>query len=349
MSFARSRAQALRRGRRQGDVRRRRRHRRGGRRAARGRRVPARPARSTRRSAAASPRACCSSARPAPARRCSPARWPARRSVPFFSLSGSDFVEMFVGVGAARVRDLFQQAEAQGALHHLHRRARRARQGRGMQSPMGGHDEREQTLNQLLVEMDGFDSQQGRDRHGRHQPARDARPGPAAPRPLRPAGAGRPARRHGPRGDPADPREAGEAGRRRRPRADRRADGRLRRRRPRQPRQRGGAAGGAPRQAGRGSSDFDEAIDRVVAGLEKKRVDEPARAAHRRRTTRRATRSSATLLPDADPVHKVSIMPRGFGALGYTMQLPTRGPLPDDAAPSSRASSPSCSAAAPPS
>ena len=48
--------------------------------------------------------------------------------VPFFSLSGSDFVEMFVGVGAARVRDMFQQAEAKGPLHHLHRRARRARQ-----------------------------------------------------------------------------------------------------------------------------------------------------------------------------------------------------------------------------
>src|SRR3989304_6815590 len=77
--------------------------------------------------------------------------------VPFFSLSGSEFVEMFVGVGAARVRDLFTQAEAKAPciifIDELDALGR-AR----VQSPMGSHEEREQTLNQLLAEMDGFDS-----------------------------------------------------------------------------------------------------------------------------------------------------------------------------------------------
>ena len=78
--------------------------------------------------------------------------------VPFFSLSGSEFVEMFVGVGAARVRDLFSQAEQKAPciifIDELDALGR-AR----VQSPMGSHEEREQTLNQLLAEMDGFDSQ----------------------------------------------------------------------------------------------------------------------------------------------------------------------------------------------
>src|SRR4029450_12932831 len=77
--------------------------------------------------------------------------------VPFFSLSGSEFVEMFVGVGAARVRDLFSQAEHKAPciifIDELDALGR-AR----VQSPMGSHEEREQTLNQLLAEMDGFDS-----------------------------------------------------------------------------------------------------------------------------------------------------------------------------------------------
>ena len=110
--------------------------------------------------------------------------------VPFFILSGSEFVEMFVGVGAARVRDLFEQAKREGALHHLHRRAGRPRQDRpAAPASCGGHDEREQTLNQLLVEMDGFDSTKRRDHDGGHEPARDARPGAAAPRAVRPPGA----------------------------------------------------------------------------------------------------------------------------------------------------------------
>jgi len=80
--------------------------------------------------------------------------------VPFFSLSGSDFVEMFVGVGAARVRDLFQQAKERAPCIVFIDELDALGKARGM-NPLGGHDEREQTLNQLLVEMDGFDANTG--------------------------------------------------------------------------------------------------------------------------------------------------------------------------------------------
>lgn len=82
--------------------------------------------------------------------------------VPFFSISGSEFIEMFVGLGAARVRDLFQQAKAKAPciifIDELDAIGKSRAAGRGA---LGGHDEREQTLNQLLVEMDGFDSSKG--------------------------------------------------------------------------------------------------------------------------------------------------------------------------------------------
>src|SRR2546427_3285415 len=81
-------------------------------------------------------------------------------SVPFFSISGSDFVEMFVGVGASRVRDLFEQGRAHAPciifIDEIDAGGRHRGAGLG-----GGHDEREQTLNQLLVEMDGFESNDG--------------------------------------------------------------------------------------------------------------------------------------------------------------------------------------------
>jgi cell division protease FtsH len=80
--------------------------------------------------------------------------------VPFFSISGSEFVEMFVGVGAARVRDLFAQAKEHAPCIIFVDELDALGKARGM-SPMGGHDEREQTLNQLLVEMDGFDATAG--------------------------------------------------------------------------------------------------------------------------------------------------------------------------------------------
>ena len=113
-----------------------------------------------RRSAPACPRACCSSALPAPARRCSPGRWPARPACGFLSVTGSDFMEMFVGVGASRVRDLFQQARKMGRaiifIDEIDSIGRKRGAGLG-----GGHDEREQTLNQMLSEMDGFETSEG--------------------------------------------------------------------------------------------------------------------------------------------------------------------------------------------
>src|SRR5512132_2073736 len=80
--------------------------------------------------------------------------------VPFFSISGSDFVEMFVGMGAARVRDLFAQAQQKAPCIIFIDELDALGKARGM-NPMGGHDEREQTLNQLLVEMDGFETNKG--------------------------------------------------------------------------------------------------------------------------------------------------------------------------------------------
>src|SRR5262249_12198933 len=81
--------------------------------------------------------------------------------VPFFSISGSEFVEMVVGVGARRVRDLFTQAEAMAPCIVFIDELDALGKARGATPLMGGHDEREQTLNQLLVEMDGFDSRKG--------------------------------------------------------------------------------------------------------------------------------------------------------------------------------------------
>ena len=141
-------------------LRRRGRHRRGQSRAGRDRRLPEGPARSTPGWAAPRPRACCWSARQARARRCSPARSPARPDVPFFSMGASEFVEMIVGVGASRVRDLFKQArEAAPAIIFIDEldAIGRARGG----SSYGGNDEQEQTLNQILTEMDGFSSREG--------------------------------------------------------------------------------------------------------------------------------------------------------------------------------------------
>ena len=103
--------------------------------------------------------------------------------VPFFSISGSDFVEMFVGVGASRVRDLFEQAKKNAPaivfIDEIDAVGRQRGAGLG-----GGHDEREQTLNQLLVEMDGFGAQRRRYRHGGHQPAGYPGPRAAAARPV---------------------------------------------------------------------------------------------------------------------------------------------------------------------
>ena len=160
--------------------------------------------------------------------------------VPFFSISGSDFVEMFVGVGAARVRDMFEQAKKNAPcivfIDEIDAVGRQRGAGLG-----GGNDEREQTLNQLLVEMDGFEGNSGviviaaTNRPDVLDPAL-MRPGP-----FRPPG-GRPAARHSrPRADPARAHAQGAACRRRQGRDHRPRHAGLLRRRPRQPGQRGGA------------------------------------------------------------------------------------------------------------
>ena len=167
--------------------------------------------------------------------------------MPFFSISGSDFVEMFVGVGASRVRDLFEQAKQASPciifIDEIDAVGRHRGAGLG-----GGHDEREQTLNQLLVEMDGFELKDNIILIAATNRPDILDPGAPAPGPLRPADRRRPPR---PQGPPADPRGAleGQAARQGdRPRRARRVDPGLHRRRPRERDQRGGAARGAPRQ-----------------------------------------------------------------------------------------------------
>ena len=130
--------------------------------------------------------------------------------VPFFSLSGSDFVEMFVGVGAARVRDMFQQAQAKAPCIVFIDELDALGKTRGT-SVVGGHDEREQTLNALLVEMDGFSSNSGV-----IVMAATNRPETLDPALLRPGRfdrhvLGGSARRPRARGDPDGPRAEGEA------------------------------------------------------------------------------------------------------------------------------------------
>ena len=159
----------------------------------------------------------------------------------FFSLSGSDFVESLVGVGAARVRDLFRKARKVSPaiifIDELDAAGRKRGAGIGQ-----GNDEREQTLNQILVEMDGFGGRRRPRRDGRHQPPRHPRPRAAAPGALRPPGRDRRARRARAPGDPAPARRQAPAGAGRLARGGRAPDARLQRRRARQRDQRGGAA-----------------------------------------------------------------------------------------------------------
>jgi cell division protease FtsH len=159
--------------------------------------------------------------------------------VPFFSISGSDFVEMFVGVGASRVRDMFEQAKKHAPciifIDEIDAVGRHRGAGLG-----GGHDEREQTLNQLLVEMDGFEGNEGV-----IVIAATNRPDVLDPALLRPGRFDRqvvvPLPDVGPRADPQGAHAQGAAGRRRRAAVIARGTPGLLRRRPRQPGQRGGA------------------------------------------------------------------------------------------------------------
>jgi len=240
--------------------------------------------------------------------------------VPFFSLSGSEFVEMFVGVGAARVRDLFSQAEAKAPCIVFIDELDALGKVR-IQTPMGSHEEREQTLNQLLAEMDGFDGRKGIIIMGATN-----RPEVLDPALLRPGRFDRQVLVDKPdvRGREdilrihvktvkiapsvdlkvVAARTAGFAG------ADL-----------------ANLVNEAALLAARKDKpavemrDFDDAIDRIIAGLEKKRAmsDKERRIVAYHEAGHAIV---ASVLPNLDPVHKISIIGRGFGALGYTMQLP---------------------------
>ena len=142
-------------------------------------------------------------ARRAPARPCWPRPWPARRG---FTSSPSPAPTLWSSTWAwaSRVRDLFDQAKKNAPaivfIDGIDAVAASASAGLG-----GGHDEREQTLNQLLVEMDGFGNNEGRGGHGGHQPAGHPGSRPPAPRPLRPAGIRGTPRHQGPGGHPEGP------------------------------------------------------------------------------------------------------------------------------------------------
>ncbi len=241
--------------------------------------------------------------------------------VPFFSLSGSDFVEMFVGVGAARVRDMFHQAEQRAPCIIFIDELDALGKTRGS-GQIGGHDEREQTLNALLVEMDGFGTNSGVIVMGATN-----RPETLDPALLRPGRFDRHVLVDRPDkggredilkvhlqnirvGEDVDVKQVAAIT--------------------------SGCVGAdlanivneaallAARNGKKavGMAEFNEAVERTSAGLEKKKrimqEDEKLRVAYHESGHALVAYS----LPNTDPVHKVSIIPRGLAALGYTMQRP---------------------------
>ena len=242
--------------------------------------------------------------------------------VPFFSISGAEFVEMFVGLGAARVRDLFEQAKQKAPCIIFIDELDALGKARGF-NMSGGHDEREQTLNQLLVEMDGFDTTvavillAATNRPEILDPAL-LRPGRFDRQILvdRPDKQGREEilkiHLKGIKVDPGLDIETiaamtpGMAGADLANLVNEAALLGVRRNR-----------------ENVGISEFEEAVERVVAGLEKKnRLINPREreivAYHEM-----GHALVALTIPDCDPVQKISIVPRGIAALGYTMQVPT--------------------------
>ena len=241
--------------------------------------------------------------------------------VPFFGLSGSDFVEMFVGVGAARVRDMFQQAEAKAPCIIFIDELDALGKTRGS-SIVGGHDEREQTLNALLVEMDGFDSN-----NGVIVLAATNRPETLDPALLRPGRFDRHVLVDRPdvRGREAILKVHVQN-------VKLNENVKLR--------DVAGITSGfvgadlanlvneAALLAARkskssvGMDEFNEGVERVTTGLEKRQrviqEDEKIRIAYHESGHALVAYS----LPNTDPVHKVSIIPRGLAALGYTLQRP---------------------------
>ncbi|RLE29646.1 cell division protein FtsH [Candidatus Acetothermia bacterium] len=243
-------------------------------------------------------------------------------AVPFYSISGSDFVEMFVGVGAARVRDMFNKAKASAPcivfIDEIDAVGRKRGAGLG-----GGHDEREQTLNQLLAEMDGFESNTGV-----IVLAATNRPDVLDPALLRPGRFDR--KIVVPRPD-LHGREAilkiHTRNKRLAPDVDLSV---LARRTP-------GFVGAdlenlcneaallAARQHKERieMADFEEALDRVLTGLKRRGIYITEREKEQIAYHEAGHALVGKLLPHTDPVHKISIIPRGEGALGFTLQLPT--------------------------
>ncbi len=241
-------------------------------------------------------------------------------SVPFFSISGSDFVEMFVGVGASRVRDLFEQGKKNAPciifIDEIDAVGRHRGAGLG-----GGHDEREQTLNQLLVEMDGFESNEGV-----ILVAATNRPDVLDPALLRPGRFDR--RVVVPRPDVRGREMILKVHTRKSPLSDDVDLMVLARGTP-------GFAGAdlanlvneaaliAARQNRKVVTmiDFELAKDKVIMGAERKSMmisEEEKRATAYHEAGHALV---ASVIPEADPLHKVTIIPRGM-ALGLTMQLP---------------------------
>ncbi|MCX7964994.1 MAG: ATP-dependent zinc metalloprotease FtsH [Syntrophorhabdaceae bacterium] len=242
--------------------------------------------------------------------------------VPFFSMSGSDFVEMFVGVGAARVRDLFAQAQEKAPCIIFIDELDALGKARGI-NPLSSHDEREQTLNQLLAEMDGFDT-----KTGVIIMAATNRPEILDPALLRPGRFDRHILV-----DRPDIKGREEILQVHIKGVKIAKDVDLKVIAARTPGFVGADLANLVNEAALLAArknknsvtmeDFEEAIDRVVAGLEKKKrvMSKKEKEIVAYHETGHAL--MAEFLETTDPVHKISIIPRGIAALGYTMQLPT--------------------------
>ncbi|MCF6158508.1 MAG: ATP-dependent metallopeptidase FtsH/Yme1/Tma family protein [wastewater metagenome] len=243
--------------------------------------------------------------------------------VPFFSISGSAFVEMFVGVGAARVRDLFGQAQEKAPCIIFIDELDALGKVRSLAPIAGGHEEREHTLNQLLIEMDGFDT-----RKGVIIMAATNRPEILDPALLRPGRFDRHILVDRPdiKGREEILKVHGKN-----IRLSKDID--LKIIAARTPGFVGADLANVVNEAAllaarRGKAavemeDFEEAINRVVAGLEKKqrvmnKKEQEIVAYHEL-----GHAIVAEIVPGADKVHRISIIPRGIAALGYTLQLPT--------------------------